>query len=288
MSVSYTAKAIEYQLPHITLSALAYGNEDDPLLLCFHGWLDNAASFTHIMPLLENRYVVVLDWAGHGFSQHRGADAYYHFVDYLSDLYVLIQQNQWQHIDMVAHSMGGMIATVFAASFPEYVKSLTLIDSIGLLVEDPKDTGEHLRKALIQRHKPKRKEKTIHPSIDSAINARMAVSDLSYDNAKLIVERGLKPIDGGFIWRSDSRLRFLSPYRYSEAQAKSLISKISAPVLLLYGNKGIEFLTGACNTFTEYYQNIKSYELEAGHHVHMEQPEQTANYLLNFLAAHRD
>lgn len=276
-------KEISFELPHIKLAALTNNNSRAPLLLCLHGWLDNAASFTKLIPFLNDYYVVVIDWPGHGHSAHRGADAYYHFSDYLSDLYVLIEQQNWQPVNIVAHSMGAMIATVFAAAFPEKVKTLTLIDSIGLMVESVDDTAKNLSKALSNRHKAKRKEKTIHPSVDSAIKARMSVSDLTYEDASILVERALTIYEGGYVWRSDSRLRLLSPYRYTQDQAKTLIKNITAPVLLLYGSRGIDFMNGARHAFTDCYQSIDSYEIKAGHHVHMEQPAETANYIIRFL-----
>lgn len=281
-SLDTRLQEISFELPHIQLTALTNNNNGAPLLLCLHGWLDNAASFSKLAPYLKDYYVVVIEWPGHGHSHHRGSDAYYHFSDYLSDLYVLIEQQNWLPVNIIAHSMGAMIATVFAAAFPEKINTLTLIDSIGLMVESADDTAKNLRKALSNRHKAKRKDKTIHPSIDSAVKARMSVSDLTYEDASILVKRGLKKYQGGYVWRSDSRLRLLSPYRYTKEQARTLIKNITSPVLLLSGARGIDFVNGAKHEFMDCYQTIETHEIDAGHHIHMEKPQETANYIISF------
>ncbi|MEO8000969.1 MAG: alpha/beta fold hydrolase, partial [Arenimonas sp.] len=53
------------------VTALQSGNPEGEKILCLHGWLDNAASFVPMMPMLEKYNVVALDMAGHGGSQHR-------------------------------------------------------------------------------------------------------------------------------------------------------------------------------------------------------------------------
>ena len=124
---------LSYQLGDLTLAAVACGNKDHEPVLCLHGYLDNAASFLPLIQqiaqeneLLPNRRIIALDWPGHGHSDHRSVGAHYHFFDYVSDLVALFELNNWQAIDIVAHSMGAMIASAFAAAFPEKVKSLEL------------------------------------------------------------------------------------------------------------------------------------------------------------------
>ena len=49
-------------------------------VLCVHGWLDNAASFSEIAPLLPGCDIVALDLPGHGRSSHRGAGSMQHMA----------------------------------------------------------------------------------------------------------------------------------------------------------------------------------------------------------------
>ena len=49
-------------------------------ILCLHGWLDNAASFNRLVPLLLDSaediptQIVALDFPGHGLSGHKSSD----------------------------------------------------------------------------------------------------------------------------------------------------------------------------------------------------------------------
>jgi len=287
--VDYKAEDVSFNLGELTLTGLAFGNKNDELILCLHGWLDNAASFLPLMPYLKGKRVIAIDWTGHGISSHRSPDAHYHFIDYVYDLLLLFESNEWQPIDIVAHSMGGMISSAFAAAFPEKVKSLTLLDSIGFISSEADESTEHLRKGMLSRLKNNTQilsssnKKKFHPSIDSAINARVQVSDLKFEQAKLLVERGIIELDNGFKWRSDSRLRNTSPYRLTLAQAKQFIQDIKTPVQLIYGDKGLSFVQSGLKEFAPLFHDFTSHKLIGGHHFHMEVPELTSRQILEFI-----
>ncbi|WP_448552732.1 alpha/beta fold hydrolase [Thalassotalea montiporae] len=277
-----TTEEICYDINEVSLHGLTTGDDEQPITLCLHGWLDNAASFLPLMPYLPNRKLIALDWPGHGFSSHRSLDAHYHFIDWVYDLVQLFDVTQWPAVDIVAHSMGGMVATAFAAAFPEKVKSLTLLDSIGLISDKPENTTEQLRKGLTSRLKGLSKQKNQHPSIESAVKARVAVSDMAYEQAQLIVKRGLVQQGGSYIWRADSRLRNASPYRLTVEQAKQLISDVQCPVNLVYGDKGLEMVHLGIKEFSALFSDLTVHKVSGGHHVHMEAPEQVAEKITAF------
>ncbi len=273
-----------YDIGAMSLHGLACGDDKNDIVLCLHGWLDNAASFLPLLPQLSKQHrVIAIDWPGHGFSSHRSADAHYHFIDWVYDLLQLFELNQWHNIDIVAHSMGGMVASAFAAAFPEKVKSLTLIDSIGFISAEAEQTTKQLRQGMMSRLKGVIKQKNSHSSPESAINARVSVSDLNEQQAKLIVGRGLVRQGSGYIWRADSRLRATSPYRLTLEQAKQLISDIKVPVQLIHGEKGFDMVNKGIAIFSPLFREFEHYLVAGGHHVHMEQPEETVRLIETFI-----
>ena len=290
-------KEVNYSFENLSLQALACGRieEHNNVVLCLHGWLDNAASFLPLLPKLEQALpthsFIAIDWPGHGHSSHKSLDAHYHFIDWVYDLLQLCELNQWQQVDIVAHSMGAMVASAFAAAFPEKVKSLTLIDSIGFISAKPEQTTQQLRDGMLSRLKSSMlnhkqtggKKKNYHASLDSAIKARVNVSDLSYENAKLIVERGIIKEPQGYCWRADIRLRNTSPYRLTLTQAQQLVRDIKCPVQLIYGSKGMDLVSIGMKHFATSFEQFSSVELKGGHHVHMENPQKTADLVRNFL-----
>ncbi len=278
----------------MSLHGLSTGvaEKKDNIVLCLHGWLDNAASFLPLMPYLQqnlaDKHIVAIDWSGHGNSSHKSLDAHYHFIDWVYDLLQLFEFNEWQYIDIVAHSMGGMVASAFAAAFPEKVKSLTLIDSIGFLSAKAEQTTQQLHDGMLSRLKSstkklKNQQKKFHPSLESAVKARVAVSDLKYEQAQVLVERGLLKEPQGFSWRSDIRLRNTSPYRLTLKQSQQLVRDIKCPVQLIYGSTGMDMVNSGIEHFGPLFKQLSSYELAGGHHVHMEQPEKTAELVKYFL-----
>ena len=68
-------------LPYLTLAALEWGDPAAPPLVALHGWLDNAASFAALAPLLAPRHrTIALELPGHGHSGHLPAGAGYRQV----------------------------------------------------------------------------------------------------------------------------------------------------------------------------------------------------------------
>jgi pimeloyl-ACP methyl ester carboxylesterase len=284
-------KKIDYELDGLTLHGLVCGNETDDIVLCLHGWLDNAASFIPLMTQLSGKRIIAIDWPGHGLSSHRSLDCHYHFVDYVDDLLMLFEHNQWNKIAIVGHSMGAMIASAFAAAFPEKISTLSLIDSIGFISADAKDATKQLRQGLQNRlkmaNKNKNKNKNIkqYSTVKSAVEARMAVSDLKYPEAELIIIRSLKKTTNGFEWRYDQRLRNISPYRFTLQQAQQIVSDIDVPVQLIYGLHGLEIVRQGMKFFSPLIEHFQCHELAGGHHIHMEKAQQSAELILQFIDA---
>lgn len=287
-----------YQLDHICLTALTCGDESKKPLLCLHGYLDNAASFLPLMQvpdILEEYYIIALEWPGHGYSDHRPYGAHYHFLDYVSDLLALFTQYDWPAIDIVAHSMGAMVASAFAAAFPEKVKSLTLLDAFGFITAPEANTTAQLRNGLLSRIKPPQARRAF--TEQAAIKARMLASDLTMSDASMLIKRAIitttDKYDGTscdkvysklYHWRSDSRLRTLSPYRLSSKQAQQLFTDIKCPMQLIYGDKGMNMVTEGLTLFAANEHNLTIAKLNAGHHVHMEKAAECAKLLKQFLS----
>ncbi len=252
--------------------------KSDDLILCLHGWLDNAASFIPLFKHLEGFNVIAIDLPGHGKSSHKSCDAHYHFIDWVYDVLRIIEVNKWQNIHLVGHSMGGMIASAFTAAFPEKVKSLTLIDSMGVLYAKEQEFTHQLRKGMLSRVKNNnpRIKKLQELTCEKAIKSRVLISDLSYEHAELIVSRNLKNSEQGVQWRSDRKLNTVSPYRLTLIQAEQLVSDITVPTQLIYGSKGLDFVQDGIKHFSLLINDFVCEKLDGGHHIHMENPKATS------------
>ncbi|WP_199608954.1 alpha/beta fold hydrolase [Flocculibacter collagenilyticus] len=276
-------KEVFYQLTHRKIAAIVSGSPDKPVLLALHGWLDNAGSFAFIQNKFPDHFFVAIDLPGHGHSDHKSADAHYHFLDWAEDIYQLIQHNNWQNITLIGHSMGGMISTVLAASFPELFIKLCNIEAVGVLVTQQSKVPEQVRKAILSRQKQISRQKVTYPSVQAAIKARVLHGDISAQSVENIVVRGLLQINTGYTWRADNRLRSESIIRLTEQQAVTLVEEIQCPVLIIKGSNGYKMVEQGIEHFGKHYKYMTCEVVDGGHHCHLDSPEQTAKVILEFV-----
>lgn len=268
-----------------SITALQSGNPDGERILCLHGWLDNAASFVPLMPLLENYNVVALDMPGHGGSQHRMAGYDYVFVDWIHDVLDVLDSLGWQRAHLLGHSMGGAIATIVAASAPERVDKLMLIEALGPIAGKSDEAGIRLRQAVTARRKF-RNEKTarVIPDLEIAVDARLAASNMTRDAARLIVRRNLQEVDGGYVWRSDPRMMLPTHVRTDESFIRSWIRAIESKTLVIAADPAPIYFTPEQRDarFAEL-KNGQLAVVAGGHHLHMEQADNVGKIILDFL-----
>lgn len=267
------------------LAALQWGDPDAPALLALHGWLDNAASFTRLAPLLAvDRRVIALDLPGHGHSAHLPERTYrYHIVDQVDCVLDAADALGLDRFDMLGHSLGAGIASLTAAAAPARIDELLLIEGLGPLADDGSQSLPRWRDAHAQ-HRGTRRAPRVFATIDDAVAARVAVGGLDADEARPIVERSLRAADGGHVWRSDSRLRQATPMRIEECQLRRLLAGIEAPTLLLLADPPTPYLPpdlmqarAACVA------DIRIARLPGPHHLHVRASHAVAGGVLDFL-----
>ncbi|MBT1065319.1 alpha/beta hydrolase [Bowmanella sp. Y26] len=273
---------INLVLKHLRLSALRFGNPDGPKVLALHGWLDNAASFKPLAEHLCEWDVVALDLAGHGHSEHRSADAHYHLLDWVQDIHEVLNVLGWSSCHMLGHSLGGIISSLYAATFPQQVLSLTMIEAFGPLAMDPESSANQLRESVLSRLAIDEKPARHPPNTAKAITARLLAGDLSKSSAQTLVERNLVQNDGVLMWRTDRRLRTISSLRLTEPQAQAFLGAISCPVLVVTGEQGFEKVRNNVLKRRELVAQLVEASSPGGHHVHMDNPVAVAEHIRCF------
>lgn len=266
------------------LAALRGGTPGGPPLLCLHGWLDNAASFVPLAPWLQASDVVALDLPGHGASAHRAAGYDYAFVDWIHDVLDAMDALGWGCADLLGHSMGGAIASMVAAAAPARVRRLALVEALGPVAGDPSLAGQRLADAVAARRAPSSRAPRVIPDIDTAVAARLSASRMSADAARLIVGRNLRPVDGGYAWRSDPRLTLPSALRLTEDTVQAVLRRIVAPVLVIAADPPPAYFPPATRAARlACLADARVEVIAGGHHLHMEQAERIAAPLRGFL-----
>lgn len=257
------------------LAALSWGHPDAPTWLALHGWLDNAASFSRLAPLLVeqlNIRIVAIDFAGHGLSRRHPAGADYAIWDYTHDVLDALESLELTQATLLAHSMGAGVSCLLAAALPERVERLVLIDGLGTLTTPAEDTAKQLRKGLLG-HRRRSSPAPGYPDIESAVAARVGggVTPIDAATAEPLVIRNLERDEQGHLrLRTDGRLLRPSMVRLCPDQVMGLLAAIQAPVLLIEGDQGIlaerQHSQGARAAVSRLQRRV----LPGGHHLHLE------------------
>ena len=223
---------LRWQVNTLQLAGLSWGEPGERPLLALHGWLDNAASFARLGPLLAGHHVVALDLTGHGQSARRSADASYQIWDDLPEILGVLDQLGWGTFDLMGHSRGAIIATLLASAFPERVNHLVLLDAVFPLAVDPEDFPGQMRKAMQQKPALLSRSNRVFTSADEAVASR-SKHGLSAEAAKLLVERSLCACPEGVTWTTDPRLHGASAVKLTEAQIRAVLKALHMPTLLM-------------------------------------------------------
>ncbi|MGJ8678952.1 alpha/beta fold hydrolase [Paraglaciecola sp.] len=273
----------ECQLRHYTIRGIGFGNPNKPMILALHGWLDNAASFVPIAANLEDFYVLAIDMTGHGKSQHRSADAHYHLVDFVQDIHELVTVQNWSSFILMGHSMGGIIASLYASAFPSKIRKLICIESFGPMTKEAMTSATQLEESIISRLQIQSTQSKPIKSVDKTIKARALVGHMSIESASLLVKRNIKQKDGCLVFSSDKRLRTYSSLRMTEEQAEGFMRRIICPVLVISGKQGFDFVQQAVTSRQAWVTDVLHISCEGHHHLHMDNSAIVAQHVHRFL-----
>ncbi len=284
-------RGLRYHLRHWPAdprAAQAAGGERRVHLL--HGWMDVSASFQFVVDLLPAHWTLIApDWRGFGLSARTAADCYW-FPDYLADLDRLLDELlPGESVDLVGHSMGGNLATLYAGLRPARVRRLVNLEGTGLEGAVPEQAPLRYREWLDQlrdgvglRDYPSR----------AAVAQRLMRNNprLRADYAAFLAGHWGLPTSGGrFAPAGDPAHRIVNPILYRVDEITEIWRLIEADVLWVLAEHG-----GERRRFVQepaYRQRlsvIRSLSREtvagAGHMLHHDQPAVVAALIEEFLS----
>ena len=135
----------------VELEVLEAGAGGRPLLLV-HGFTGAKEDFADHADQLAGLgwHVVAPDNRGHGRSDHPEGTSAYTFDLFAADTVALADALGWDRFVLLGHSMGGMIAQVVAASYPDRLDGLVLMDTSHAAVEGLDPGAVELGKAIVR------------------------------------------------------------------------------------------------------------------------------------------
>ncbi|MFB7907060.1 alpha/beta fold hydrolase [Kitasatospora sp. NPDC059146] len=123
-----TVRTVE--LPGVTLAYRESGRPDGPPLVLLHALGERAADWDTVLPdLAPDHHVYALDLRGHGDS---GRTDRYGLAELREDVLAFLDALGLDRVDLVGHSMGGVVAYLLAQAAPERIGRLVLEDIAAL------------------------------------------------------------------------------------------------------------------------------------------------------------
>ena len=271
MGVALEKSELVLTTPFGQVSGIEWRNEQadckTPCIL-LHGWLDNAASFDHLVPSLNCTRVFALDHYGHGKSDHKRDPGFYSTIDYVLFCHAAADALGLQQFCVIGHSLGAIVASLWALSDTR-IEKMVWLDAVGSISSPSAHRPESIRTAIHQFFNIR--PGTVYDSLQTAAEVRAGVDELlSLEAAHTLVERNMKSGPDGYRWRYDARLRLPTPIRMNEEDVLVCLTAVSQPLLILLAEQGWPAMNREQLKYRlQQLPDASIQWLAGGHHFHM-------------------
>jgi pimeloyl-ACP methyl ester carboxylesterase len=258
----------------LRFNVLEWGDPAAPPMVLLHGLTGHAHTWDHMAPALAERYhVFVPDQRGHGDSSH--ADTY-RTQDFVDDLAAFAAAWDIGRLVLVGLSMGGHNAMAFAATHPERVSHLVVIDIPPRMDRSKAPNWNVISKLAETGHHR-------YLTLDEAFaDARAGNQTAPEENLRYRTDLNLiKHGDGTMTLKYDPK----APARWEPEDLTDKLSKITAPVLVVRGALTTVLPRDAAERMSSLFRDAELVEIpESGHSVPTDKPEKLTPVLLDWLS----
>ena len=265
-------------------------------LFMVHGWMDVSASFQFVVDAMkEDRHIIAPDWRGFGLTDVGDVDSFW-YPDYLADLDALIDHFQPEgQIDLLGHSMGGTIVSMYAGVRPERIRKLINLEGFGMAASRPTQAPGRYAKWLNQIKSLRNGGIGLRSYPDAeAVADRLIRTNprLSMDKAKWLAQYWAKEnADGLLDILGHPAHKIVNPYLFRVDEMLAIYRNISAPVLNVEASQNdLEKWWEGKYTLDEFHERLESIAdlrsvtiADAGHMMHHDQPQDLAQLIEAFL-----
>ncbi len=250
------------------------GNWSAPTLVLIHGTAASLHTWDGWVKELSSDFKIVrFDLPAFGITGPSPARDYSKeaYVEFLNSF---VEQLGLKQFHLAGNSLGGDIAWNYAATYPEKVDKLVLVDASGFLTKENIPTLFKMARnpiggALFKRVTP-------------VSLIRKNIEEVYFDDSLItdeLVERYHQ-----FAKRTGNRQAFVDRVVQGEIDRTPLLKNITAPTLIQWGKYDEWIPLGDAGKFDKAIANSEVIEYEAGHIPMEEIPEVTAKDVLAFLS----
>lgn len=284
-------------LPTARLHVRRWGKPEAPRLFLLHGWMDVSASWQFVVDALASEWdIVAPDWRGFGPSQWLNRP--YFFAEHMGDMEAIIERySPDQPALIVGHSMGGIIASLYAGLRPERVQRVVSLEGVGIAPTAPEMAPERYRHWLDEVKSPPR----MHIYADRAAFAKRLMKTDPYltpERADYLSRHLARIGEGmtkggeyrhGVIWNGDPWHKSMSPYLFRLEESMAIWKQVRCPVLWVTGRqswlvKDFAARPGDWEARRACFSDVReAWVDQADHMLHHDQPEEVAQLIEEFM-----
>lgn len=233
-----------YFSQRLRLHYVDWGNEGAPPMLLVHGGRDHCRNWDWVAEAFRDEYhIIAPDLRGHGDSQWSMGGSYT-MPEYVYDIAHLVDQKNMAPVNILSHSLGGMISLQYAGLYPDKVKSIIAIEGLGASpLMMAKSAGKSINEKLIgwadELRKVSGRTPRSYASLEDAFKRMQDENPhLSEDQARHLTVHGANQNeDGTYSWKFDNYVRIFRPYGLSPEEIRHLWARITCPTPLIRGTE---------------------------------------------------
>ena len=265
-----------------------WGPKEGPVILCVHGILEQGAAWSEVaLRLAQKGYrVIAPDLRGHGKSDRVGKGGSYNLIDFLGDIDAIVEVLTGKAFTLVGHSLGSVVAAIFASVRPQLVKNLVLIETILPTEAREEETVQQLATHLDYLASPP--EHPVFPSVEAAAERLCQTTPaLSKSIAMMLAGRITEPCEGGVRWRWEPLLRTRAGIGFNgigRSRYLGLLKRIQAPITLVYGDRSNFNRNEDLSEQQSAMPNAEKVVLSGGHNLPLEAPSGLAKIISSAIA----
>ena len=265
-------------------------------LFMVHGWMDVSASFQFVVDAMQqDRHIISPDWRGFGLTDVGKVDTFW-YPDYLADLDALVDHFQPEgQIDLLGHSMGGTVVSMYAGARPERIRRLINLEGFGLAATQPSQAPRRYAKWLNEVKAARQGEMNLRTYPDSEAVAQRLIKTnprLSLDKAQWLAQHWAQQNSNGE-WEilGHPAHKVINPYLFRVEEMLAIYQSISGPVLNVEASQNdLEKWWQGKYKLEEFHERLKDIKdihsvtiQDAGHMMHHDQPLELAQHIEAFL-----
>lgn len=223
-------------------------------------------------------HVFALDQRGHGGTDR--PDGSYVAEEYAEDLHLFMEAVGLDSAIIAGHSLGGRVAQVFAATYPEQAVGIALVGGphYANFFQERERVNTVLEGAERMRH-----SETEFPSPDAAIAYMREYRPSDSDEVRRHrIEHNTNPLPGGGVAFKYDKVRVAQGLTHMADNLRSYAGRVTCPVAILRGSGSTRLSPGEAERIASFWKDARIIEVEGDYSLELENPEGLAQAILDF------